>query len=58
MKKLLTVFGLLAMVVTLPALASDADREGKREQAKKKCVQWMTSKRKSAGPWKTSVTAR
>lgn len=35
MKKLLTVFGLLATVVTLPTLASDADREGKREQAKK-----------------------
>jgi len=35
MKKLLTVFGLFAMVASLPVLAVDADREAKMEQAKK-----------------------
>lgn len=35
MKKLLTVFGLFAMVISLPVLAVDADREAKMEQAKK-----------------------
>ena len=35
MKKLLTVFGLLAMVFVLPVFAVDADREAKMEQAKK-----------------------
>ena len=35
MKKLLTAFGLFAMVASLPVFANDADREGKMEQAKK-----------------------
>ena len=35
MKKLLTAFGLFAMVASLPVLAVDADREAKMEQARK-----------------------
>ena len=36
MKKLLTAFGLFAMVASLPVLAVDADREGKMEQAQER----------------------